>query len=83
MALGIIQALESAGSVENSDRIYADIHEVADTLRSLAVSIREAAFRQDEIWLRIYRAEFVQQAHLLVGLIRDIAPLKREKARAA
>jgi hypothetical protein len=65
---------EAAGD----DRIYADIHDVADDVRSLAVSIREAAWRRDRLMVRILRAEFRQQAVLLLGLIRDIAPLEGE-----
>jgi hypothetical protein len=65
------------------DRIYADIHDVADDVRSLAVSLREAAFRRDGIMLRIGRVEFRQQALLLLGLIKDIAPLEGEVTGAA
>jgi hypothetical protein len=57
---------------------YQDVGDVADEVRSLAVSLREAAFRRDAITLRIHRAEFRQQATLLLGLIRDIAPLEGE-----
>jgi hypothetical protein len=78
MALGIIQALDSAAAVD-PDRLFGDIHDAADDARSLAVSIREAAFRRDRAWLRIHRAEFIQQARLLAGLIRDIAPLEAER----
>ena len=46
MALGIIQALDSAAAVD-PDRLFGDIHDAADDARSLAVSIREAAFRRD------------------------------------
>jgi hypothetical protein len=81
MALGIIQALDSAESVEDPDRIYRDIFNRADTTQSLCVSIREAAFRRDSAWLRIHRAELIQHTRLLVGLIRDIAPLQGEGAR--
>jgi hypothetical protein len=69
---------EAAGD----DRIYADIHDVADDVRSLAVSLREAAWRRDRLMVRILRAEFRQQAVLLLGLIRDIAPLEGELAEA-
>jgi hypothetical protein len=78
MALAIIRALDSAGAVEDPDRIYGNIYKVADRLRSLAVSIREAAFGRDRAWLRIHRAELVRDAQLLAGLIRDIAPLAGE-----
>jgi hypothetical protein len=69
---------ETAATAAVDDRIYADIHDVADNVRSLAVSLREAAWRRDAITLRIHRAEFRQQATLLLGLIRDIAPLEGE-----
>jgi hypothetical protein len=69
MAFGILQALDSANAVEDPDRIYGDIHDIADELRSLAISIREAAFRQDRAWLRIRRAELVRRANLLAGLV--------------
>jgi hypothetical protein len=62
------------------DRIYADIHDVADDVRSLAISLREAAWRRDQLMVRILRAEFRQQAVLLLALIRDIAPLEGELA---
>jgi hypothetical protein len=64
------------------DQIFENIHDVADDVRSLAVSIREAAFRRDGIMLRIGRAEFRQQAILLLGLIRDLAPIEGELAGA-
>jgi hypothetical protein len=67
-----------AFEAETADRVYADIHDVADDVRSLAISLREAAFRRDGIMLRIGRVEFRQQAVLLLGLIRDIAPLEGE-----
>jgi hypothetical protein len=67
---------EAAGD----DRVYGDIHCVADDVRSLAISLREAAWRGDRLMVRILRAEFRQQAVLLLGLIRDIAPLEGELA---
>jgi hypothetical protein len=75
MALGILQALDSDESVDDPDRVYRDIHDIADRLESIARSIREDAYRRNGVWLRIHRAEFVQQARLLAGLIRDVAPL--------
>jgi hypothetical protein len=81
MELGILQALD-AGAVDDADRIFTDIHYMADELRSYSISIREAAFRRDGAFLRIHRAEFVQQARLLAGLIRDVAPLEGERGRA-
>jgi hypothetical protein len=74
MALGVLQALDSAGSVD-PDRVYRDIHDVADELESIARSIREDAYRRNGFWLRMHRHELVQQARLLAGLIRDVAPL--------
>jgi hypothetical protein len=71
---------EQASKVE--DRVFEDIHDTADEIRSRAISIREAAFRRDDIYLRIYRVEFIQQARLLAGLINDLAPLEGEKAEA-
>jgi hypothetical protein len=64
------------------DRIYGDIHDVADDVRSLAVSLREAAWRRDQIMVRILRPEFRRQSVLLLGLIRDIAPLEGERTGA-
>jgi hypothetical protein len=78
MCFGLLQTLDGAGTVEDPDRTYNDIHEIADDLRSLAISIRESAFRQGSAWLLIQRAKFAQQANLLAGLIRDIAPLEGE-----
>jgi hypothetical protein len=65
-----------------ADRIFEDIHDVAGGVRSLAVSIREAAWRRDQITLRIHRSEFRQQAVLLLALIRDLAPLEGELTEA-
>ena len=62
---------------------FEDIHDVADLIRSLSISIREAAARSDQLMLRIHRAEFVQQARLLAALIRDVTPLEGELAGAA
>jgi hypothetical protein len=76
------QAFE-AETAEANDRIYGDIHDVADDVRSLAVSLREAAWRRDRLMVRILRAEFRQQAVLLLGLIKDIAPLEGEVTGAA
>jgi hypothetical protein len=60
------------------DRVLEDIYDTADEVRSLTISIREAAFRRDDIFIRIYRVEFIRQARLLAGLIRDLAPLEGE-----
>jgi hypothetical protein len=76
---GILHHLD--GKVTDPDQILFDVHSVADEVRSLSVSIREAAFRHDTVFLRIYRVEFVRQARLLAGLIRDIAPLEGEAVR--
>jgi hypothetical protein len=78
MALGILHYID-APAVEDADRVFGDIHDTADGLRSYAVSIREAAFRRDRAWLRIHRVEFVRQARLLAGLINDLAPLDGER----
>jgi hypothetical protein len=71
-----------AFEAETADRVYADIRDVADDVRSLAVSLREAAWRRDQLMVRILRAEFRQQAVLLLALIRDLAPLEGELAGA-
>jgi hypothetical protein len=71
-----------AFEAETADRVYADIHDVADDVRSLAVSLREAAWRRDQLMVRILRAEFRRQVGLLLGLTRDVAPLKGELAGA-
>ena len=81
MALGIIQALDSADAVDDTDRVFMDIHDTANQLKSIARSIREDAYRRNGAWLRIHRAEFIQQTRLLVGLIRDVAPFEGERAR--
>jgi hypothetical protein len=81
MALGILHHID-AGKVEKPDRVFTDIHDMADEHRSLTISVREAAFRRDAAFLRIYRVEFIRQARLLAGLIGDLAPLEGEKARA-
>ena len=65
---------EAAGD----DLIFEDIVDTSDLVASLARSIAEASFRRDPITLRIHRAEFRQQAVLLLGLIRDLAPLEGE-----
>jgi hypothetical protein len=57
-----------------SDRVFTDIQSTADFLRSLAISIREAAYRRDDIFIRIYRGEFIEQARLLSSLIKDDLP---------
>ena len=59
MCLAILQTLGSAGSAEDPDRVFRDIHDVADQLESIARSIREDAYRRNSAWLRIHRAEFV------------------------
>jgi hypothetical protein len=74
-------ALAQINAVVDDDRIYQDIHDTADDVRSIAVSIREAAFRRDGITLRIHRAEFRREVSLLLGLIRDVAPLQVEVAK--
>jgi hypothetical protein len=77
MALGILHHID--GNVTDPDRVFTDIHNVADDLRSYSISIREAAFRRDGAFLRIHRVEFAKQARLLVELIRDLAPLEGEQ----
>jgi hypothetical protein len=69
---------EAAGD----DRIFEDIVYTSDLVASLARSIAEAAWRRDQLMVRILRAEFRQQAVLLLGLIRDIAPLEGEATEA-
>jgi hypothetical protein len=61
------------------DKVLEDIYDTADLVRSFAVSIREAAFRRDQIWTRIHRVEFIEQARLLSGLIKDLAHLAGER----
>ncbi len=75
-----ISPASAAANSATNDVSFEDIYDTADLISSLAVSIREAAYRRDDIWIRIYRVEFHQQAVLLMGLIRDIAPLPGEKA---
>jgi hypothetical protein len=69
---------EAAGD----DRIFEDIVDTSDLVASLARSIAEAAWRRDQLMVRILRAEFRQQAVLLLALIRDLAPLEGELAGA-
>jgi hypothetical protein len=66
----------------DADQVFADIHDTADVVRSLAISLRESAFRRDRIDLRIHRPEFIREARLLAGLIGDLAPLEGEVAEA-
>jgi VRR-NUC domain len=47
------------------EELFTDIHDTADMVRSLAVAIREAAFRRDDMFIRIYRVEFIRQARPL------------------
>lgn len=61
------------------DKVLEDIYDTADLVRSFVVSIHEAAFRRDHIWIRIHRVEFIEQARLLSGLIKDLAPLAGER----
>jgi hypothetical protein len=79
MALGILRSL--AESVEDPDRVLCDVHCTADEPRSLAVSFREAAFRRDIAFFRIYRVEITRQARLLAELIKDVAPIAGEAVR--
>jgi hypothetical protein len=78
--MGSIEAFKA--DVVDDERAYEDIRDTADVVRSLAVSLREAAFRRDAIHLRIHRAEFRREVSLLLGLIRDIAPLEGELTEA-
>ena len=64
------------------DRVLEDIYDTANFVRSLAVSIGEAAWRRDRISIRIARAEFREQVVLLLGLIADLAPLEGEVTAA-
>jgi hypothetical protein len=64
------------------DQIYQDIHDTASRVESYAISIREAAFRGDRIYLRIYRADFRREVSLLLGLIGDLAALEGEATEA-
>jgi hypothetical protein len=77
---GILHQLYPATG-DDADRVFTDIHDTADEIRSLSISIREAAFRRDTVFLRIYRVEFARQARLLVELIKDLAPLEGEAVR--
>ena len=53
MALGILQALDSDESVDNPDRVYRDIHDIADQLESIARSIREDAYRRNGVLAKL------------------------------
>jgi hypothetical protein len=74
---------KSSSQAFPDDSTFEDICDTAAMVRSHAVSIQEAAFRRDSIFIRIHRLEFIREANLLVGLIRDLAPLEGEKVRAA
>jgi hypothetical protein len=76
------QAAKDAGIAGAEDRVLEDIYNTADRVRSLAVSIMEAAYRGDATWIRIYRCEFRREVVLLQGLIGDLAPLEGELAAA-
>jgi hypothetical protein len=58
-----------------SDRVFTDIESTADFLASYCRSVGEAAFRRNEIELRIYRPELYRLANELMALIRDVAPV--------
>jgi hypothetical protein len=77
-------AFRAAKDAENAaeDRVLEDIYSTADLVRSLAISIGEAAYRRDRIFIRIYRAEFRELTVLLLGLIADLAPLEGEVTAA-
>jgi hypothetical protein len=76
-------AFQAAKDAENAaDRVLEDIYNTADRVRSLAVSIMEAAYRGDATWIRIYRCEFRREVVLLQGLIADLAPLEGEVTAA-
>jgi hypothetical protein len=79
MALAILHQVD-AGAVEDPDRVFADIYDMADQLESIARSIREDAYRRNAFWLRMHRPELVQQARLISGLIRDLAPIEGKRA---
>jgi hypothetical protein len=69
------ERLEDIPFVPDFQDILEQVHDAADDVRSHAVSIREAAWRRDILWLRIHRVEFIRAAHLLAALIREAAPL--------
>jgi hypothetical protein len=77
-----IAAPPAAFEAPVEDRVLEDIHDTADLVRSLAISLREAAYRRDRISIRIYRAEFRALTVLLLGLIADLAPLEGEVTAA-
>ena len=64
------------------ERVFTDIESTADLLRSLVVSIGEAAYRRDRSFIRIYRAEFREHVVLLLGLINDLPLLEGERTAA-
>lgn len=78
MALGILHQID-ASSVEDADRTFRDIIATVDRFELILRSIHEDAYRRNGTWLRIHRAEFVQEARLLSGLLKDISALEGER----
>jgi hypothetical protein len=80
MAIGILQAID-AGAVEDPDRTFRDIIDTADRMGSILRSLSEDAYRRNGFWLRMHRQEFVHEARLLSGLLRDLSPIKGEAGK--
>jgi hypothetical protein len=70
MALGILNAI---GNGPVFDRTFRDIIDTSDRIESILRSLSEDAYRRNGFWLRIHRAEFIQEARLLSDLIKDLA----------
>jgi hypothetical protein len=58
-----------------SDDVFDAVEEAAGIVGSFSRSIAEAAFRHDEIQLRIYRFQFHHAVVDLMRLIRTVAPI--------
>lgn len=55
---------------------FENVYEVAQLVESLSISIREAAFRRDEIGLRILRGEFHRAVCELTAELRVAVPIE-------
>jgi hypothetical protein len=73
--MGLAVSPAAFKTVIKDDPLFDEVHYQSQITESLCISIREAAFRRDELSLRQLRAEFWRNANLLMGNIRAVAPL--------
>jgi hypothetical protein len=72
----LLESSPNIGFKPDFNSNFEAVHDQAQLVESFAISIREAAFRRDEVGLRLYRAPFREAVKALMGGLRNAAPIQ-------